>query len=94
MDDDGPGIPHSQRAYVLERFSRLEDSRPADRGGAGLGLAIVAGVAASPDGGVAVTNSSLGGARCRFGYRIDVVENRLIPGFPQSQKCARRVGAS
>jgi two-component system sensor histidine kinase TctE len=38
VEDDGPGIPESERARVRERFYRLPGSPP---GGCGLGLAIV-----------------------------------------------------
>ncbi len=39
--DDGPGIPKADRSRVFEPFTRLDDSRSRDLGGAGLGLAIV-----------------------------------------------------
>jgi signal transduction histidine kinase len=39
--DDGPGILASQRERVFERFTRLDDARSRDAGGAGLGLPIV-----------------------------------------------------
>ncbi|GLZ07489.1 two-component sensor histidine kinase [Actinomadura sp. NBRC 104412] len=42
VTDDGPGIPAQDRERVLERFTRLDDARDTDAGGAGLGLAIVA----------------------------------------------------
>ncbi len=63
VDDDGPGIPEADRPDVFRRFSRLDEARSTDRGGAGLGLAIVASVAEAHAGGVEVTESPLGGAR-------------------------------
>jgi len=38
IEDDGPGIPETERARVFERFHRVPGSAP---GGCGLGLAIV-----------------------------------------------------
>ncbi len=42
VDDNGPGIPATQRDAVLQRFHRLE---PGGQPGSGLGLAIVARIA-------------------------------------------------
>jgi signal transduction histidine kinase len=41
--DNGPGIPEADRARVVERFVRLEESRTEP--GSGLGLSLVAAVA-------------------------------------------------
>jgi signal transduction histidine kinase len=41
VSDDGAGVPPGDRDRVFERFTRLDDARGRDEGGAGLGLAIV-----------------------------------------------------
>ncbi len=41
VSNTGPGIPPADLPYVFERFYRVEKSRDAARGGAGIGLAIV-----------------------------------------------------
>jgi signal transduction histidine kinase len=63
VDDDGPGVPAEQREVVFERFGRLEEGRSRDRGGAGLGLAVVRRIAERHGGSVGVGDSPLGGAR-------------------------------
>jgi signal transduction histidine kinase len=63
VDDDGPGVPEADREAVFERFTRLDEARSRDAGGAGLGLAVVAGVVQRCGGSVAVESSDLGGAR-------------------------------
>ncbi len=40
IEDNGPGIPHSEHEHIFDRFYRLDDSRARDTGGTGLGLAI------------------------------------------------------
>ncbi len=60
VTDDGAGVPVDQRARVLERFTRLDEARTRDAGGAGLGLAIVADVAAAHGGSVEILGNGPG----------------------------------
>lgn len=60
--DDGPGVPAADRARIFERFVRLDDARSRDSGGAGLGLAIVATVAAHHGGRAEVRDTTEGAA--------------------------------
>jgi len=41
VTDDGPGVPAEHRRRIFNRFTRLDDARARDAGGAGLGLSIV-----------------------------------------------------
>ena len=64
VEDDGEGIPAAERDSVFKPFTRLDTSRNRATGGHGLGLAIVARIAALHGGTVAVDQSrELGGAR-------------------------------
>lgn len=64
VEDDGRGIPETEREDVFKAFARLDDSRNRQTGGYGLGLAIVARIAALHGGTVRVDRSErLGGAK-------------------------------
>lgn len=41
VEDEGRGVPAAEAERIFERFRRLDESRSAETGGAGLGLAIV-----------------------------------------------------
>ncbi|QZY18180.1 sensor histidine kinase [Streptomyces decoyicus] len=59
VEDDGPGVPESERERIFERFVRLDDARTRDDGGAGLGLAIARDVAERHGGSLAVRAGSV-----------------------------------
>lgn len=64
VEDDGEGIPVDQRKDVFKAYTRLDTSRNRESGGYGLGLAIVARVAALHGGSAtAAASETLGGAR-------------------------------
>jgi len=68
--DDGPGIPPADRERVFERFTRLDDARSRDAGGAGLGLAIVAEIVARHGGTVAAVESPAGATGAHLEVRL------------------------
>lgn len=63
VEDDGRGIPTTERERLFEPFARLDDSRARDSGGFGLGLAIVRQVARWHGGDAVISDSPLGGTR-------------------------------
>lgn len=63
IEDDGTGIPESERENVFIPFSRLDKSRNRKTGGLGLGLAITMAAANLLDGEVCVDDSEMGGAK-------------------------------
>jgi two-component system OmpR family sensor kinase len=61
--DHGPGLPPgAEGSELFERFWRAEGGRERGKGGAGLGLAIVAGIVAAHGGTVSAANAEGGGA--------------------------------
>lgn len=64
--DHGPGLPDTERARIFEPFYRSDAGRSRDRGGAGLGLSIVAAVVAAHAGEVKVVETPGGGATFRI----------------------------
>jgi two-component system OmpR family sensor kinase len=60
--DHGPGLPDGAADRIFDRFWRAEAGRTRGRDGAGLGLAIVAGIVEAHGGSVAARNADGGGA--------------------------------
>ena len=66
IDDDGPGIPQSERKKVLQPFYRVEDSRNRNTGGIGLGITIAADIINNHGGNFFLEKSPLGGLRAKI----------------------------
>lgn len=60
--DAGPGIAPEQRTRIFDRFARVDPGRSRDAGGSGLGLPIVAAIAAAHGGSVWAQETPGGGA--------------------------------
>ncbi|TCZ61035.1 sensor histidine kinase [Roseicella aquatilis] len=67
VEDDGPGVPPAARRQVLQRFHRLDPSR--SDGGNGLGLALVAAVAALHEADLSLSDG-VGGRGLRVALRF------------------------
>jgi two-component system sensor histidine kinase PhoQ len=66
IEDDGPGVPESQRARILERGERLDTQNP----GQGIGLAVVRDIIESYGAQLTLGDSELGGAAFRIQFAI------------------------
>ena len=60
--DHGPGLPADEPDALFDRFWRAEGGRERGKAGAGLGLAIVAGIVEAHHGRVHAENAPDGGA--------------------------------
>jgi len=80
VSDRGPGMPADHAAKVFERFFRADASRTRASGGSGLGLSIVAAIAAAHGGHVTVETAPGDGATFRVtlpvGGRPDATPER------------------
>ncbi|PZF92215.1 two-component sensor histidine kinase [Micromonospora deserti] len=77
VTDDGPGIPAADRDRVFDRFTRLDDARARDAGGAGLGLAIVRELVRRAGGTVELTDAEDGA-----GLQVRL----LLPALPDPER--------
>jgi signal transduction histidine kinase len=62
VDDDGRGLSADERAQVLRRGQRLDESKP----GSGLGLSIVVDLAALYGGSLSLGSAPIGGLRAEL----------------------------
>jgi signal transduction histidine kinase len=69
VSDDGPGIPPEALDRIFERFARVDSSRSRQRGGVGLGLAIVDAIAHAH------------GGRCTVSTGQGATFSLTLPGF-------------
>ena len=81
VDDEGPGFPPEFLPHAFERFQRADAARSHESGqlGAGLGLSIVAEVAAAHGGSAGVSNRPDGGARARLTLPGLIPDNSPLP---------------
>ena len=63
VEDDGVGIPESDRSRLFEPFARNDRARARGTGGFGMGLAITRRIARWHGGDINIDQSGLGGAR-------------------------------
>jgi signal transduction histidine kinase len=77
VNDDGPGIAPEDLERVFERFTRLDDARGRNSGGAGLGLAIVRELVTRAGGSVRLT-AGQPPCRLRAELRLPLAETSTI----------------
>ena len=80
IENTGPGIPAADLQHVFERFYRVEKSRDAEQGGAGIGLAIVAEIVSAFGGSVGAES---GDGLTRFWFSLPAVSRAL--GSPAAE---------
>jgi signal transduction histidine kinase len=81
VNDNGPGIPENKLDEVFEPFVRLEASRNAATGGAGLGLTLARSIAREHGGDVVLENRWAGGeiVGLRASLRLPAEQRRAKP---------------
>lgn len=80
VEDDGPGIPETDRERVFKPFARLDQSRHRGSGGYGLGLSIVQRIVEWHSGEISVGRSSMGGARFRVRWPLRRAGYHVLAG--------------
>lgn len=70
LDDDGPGIPETDRDRLLQPFERGEGSRNSATGGFGLGLALANRIVQRHGGQLSLQDAPSGGLRVRVAFDL------------------------
>jgi signal transduction histidine kinase len=70
--DTGEGIPPEHLAHIFDRFYRADPARSRDRGGAGLGLAIVRAIVEAHGGTITVASEGVPGQGSTFTIQLPV----------------------
>lgn len=83
IQDTGVGIAPDELPHVFERFWRSEKSRSRDRGGAGIGLAIVQALVAAHDGHIEVASSPSRGST--FTVMLPLATDQRMRSKPRSR---------
>jgi two-component system sensor histidine kinase KdpD len=68
VDDEGPGVPESDRELIFSRFYRRQHPSTATSPGLGMGLAIARGLVDAVGGSIAVADKP--GAGARFAFKV------------------------
>jgi signal transduction histidine kinase len=83
VEDEGPGVPPTDRKRIFQRFQRLDRDRQSSIAGTGIGLSVVRDLVTRHGGTCSVTRGERGGARF-------IVELPLsLPPLPESQSGPR-----
>lgn len=68
VDDGGPGLPPAAYEFDARQFQRFDPARSRESGGTGLGMSIMADIATTLGGTMAIGPSALGGLRLCFEF--------------------------
>ena len=66
VEDEGPGIPRSEREKVFEPFYRIGNARNPDTGGVGLGLSVTRSIIWEHGGDIVLASRKGGGLNVRL----------------------------